>query len=151
MTSIGVSPEVAQGFMAAVPQEELALQLDCLPERKAKDPAAVFVKSVREKWGIPQAHLDRVQARQQAEQAKASRQNAQAAKARQEAQRREQTASQEQENARLDKLWEQMEATARHEIEREAKHRLGVLGQSGRAQAALVAMRRNLLREKLGS
>ena len=49
---------------------------------------------------------------------------------------------------RLDALWEQLDDSTRESIEVQARQRLGVLGQSGRAQGALVAMRRNLLRER---
>jgi hypothetical protein len=149
MAALGVSADVAGGFAAGVPPEELALQLDCLGDRKANDAAAVFVKSVREKWAIPQAHLDRVEARQRAEREQAKREAARASKAHQEIERRERSASQEQESARLDGMWERLGEAERGEIDRQASQRLGVLGQPGRAQGALMAMRRNLLRERL--
>ncbi len=44
-----------------------------------------------------------------------------------------------------------MDEASRQGIKREVVHLLGVLGQSGRPQDALIAMRRNLLREKQGS
>lgn len=149
MMTLGVSPEVAQSFVAEVPPEELSLQLDCLPDRNAKDAAAVFVKSVREKWAVPQAHLDRVEARQRAQRQREGRETARVAKARHETERQEQSASQEEERARLDQVWEQLDEAQRQELDREASQRLGVLGRSGKAQGALMAMRRNLLRERL--
>ncbi len=47
-------------------------------------------------------------------------------------------------------MWEKLDAKTRERIEAQAKERLGVLGQTGRAQGALTAMRRNLLRELMG-
>ena len=150
MTAIGVSPEVARALEASVPAEELALQLDCLGERKAKDEAAVFVKSVREKWAIPQAHLDRVEARERSQRAQKAREAQQHQKTAQKAARHQEEARQEQEASELDALWEQLDGPARERIDAQARFRLGVLGQAGRAPAALMAMRRNLLREGLG-
>ncbi len=60
-----------------------------------------------------------------------------------------QKAAQEQEAANLDAIWENLDDKSRERIENDAKDRLGVLGRMGRAQAGLVAMRRNLLREML--
>lgn len=149
MTAIGVSPDVAQGFVAAVPPEELLLQLDCLGDRKAKDEAAVFVKSVREKWAIPQAHLDRIEARERSQRAREVQEAQKRQKAEQKAAKGQEEAQRELETAHLDALWEQLDEPAREHIDAQARFRLGVLGQAGRAPAALMAMRRSLLREGL--
>ncbi len=45
-------------------------------------------------------------------------------------------------------MWEELGDLERQELEAVALARLGVLARTGRAQAALVAMRRNLLRER---
>jgi hypothetical protein len=147
MTAIGVSPEVARDFTATVPSEELLLQLECLGDRNPKDGAAVFVKAVREKWGIPQAHLDRLQARLQAHKAQEVQKAQQQQQAARKAAKGQEAALHELEAAQLDALWEQLDAPTRAQLEAQARVRLGVLGQIGRAPSALVAMRRALLRE----
>jgi len=57
--------------------------------------------------------------------------------------------SQEEELVQLDAVWEKLDPESPVHLDHEARERLGVLGQAGRAPAALQAMRRNLLRERL--
>ncbi len=72
-----------------------------------------------------------------------------ARQAAEEAAARAETLSVEQQTAQLDEAWERLPQSERDRLEAEAIDRLGVLGRSGRAQGALIAMRRNLLREEL--
>jgi hypothetical protein len=150
MTKIKISPEVAQSLLETVPAAHLRLQLDCLADREPRDHAATFVKAVRESWEAPAKYLERQKTTQRAKKAQTNKEASRLRKAAQEAVAREEKASQEQESARLDALWESLDSPTRERLEAEAKQKLGVLGQSGRAQGALDATRRNLLREMLG-
>lgn len=59
MKRLGVTPETIEDFLQNVSVQELQNQLDYLDERKPKDRAAVFVKSVRESWTPPASHTQR--------------------------------------------------------------------------------------------
>jgi hypothetical protein len=54
----------------------------------------------------------------------------------------------ESENAALDEQYRAMPPTEREALDAQVLDRLGVLGQVGKARAAVDAMRRNLLREQ---
>lgn len=43
------------------------MQLDCLDDRNANDAAAVFVKSVRETWSLPETYVSRLEAQERAQ------------------------------------------------------------------------------------
>ncbi len=147
MAALKVSPEVARELLQNNSLQLLRLHLDCLSDRAPKDPAAVFVKAVRGEWEAPQKYLERVEATERAQKRREAQESAQASKAAQKASEGAQMASQEEEASQLDEKWEQLAPEVRSRIEAEAKERLGVLGQAGRAPAALAAMRRTLLRE----
>jgi hypothetical protein len=150
MFDLKVSPDVAQEFLQSISPETIRLQLDCLDDRQPKDRAATFVKAIREGWEPPAKYFERQKAAEQPKKAREAQEAAQREKTAQEAIEREKQAIQDAEVAQLDVLWEKLDAKTRERIETQARERLGVLGQTGRAQAALVAMRRNLLREKMG-
>lgn len=147
MVALKVSPEVARDLLQSASLQVLRLQLDCLHDRVPKDPAAVFVKAVREEWEAPQKYLERVEAAERAQKRRAALESAQALKTAQKAAEDALKASQQDEARQLDENWEQLAPEVRSRIEDEARQRLGVLGQAGRAQAALAAMKRTLLRE----
>lgn len=83
-----------------------------------------------------------------ARQAQHAQEKAKTARAEQSTARQKKQAVAQEEAAHLDALWEELDAATREQVQRQARHRLGVLGQAGRAPAALVAMRRNLMREQ---
>jgi len=87
-----------------------------------------------------------MEARRRAEKEQQAQSAARTAKARHKAAARERDTLAQEEAARLDALWEQLEKPSRRRIEELARQRLGVLGHAGRAPAALVAMRRTLQR-----
>ena len=150
MVALKVSPDVARQLLHDTPSEALQLQLDCLDDREPRDSAATFVKAVRENWALPGKYLERLEGQERAQKAKAYQETKKAQKAAEEALASQQMASQEAEAERLDAIWATLDVSSQESIESEARQRLGVLGQSGRAQGALQAMRRNLLRERLG-
>ncbi len=149
MLSIKVSPDVARELLRSTPPQVLRLQLGCLADRAPKNAAAVFVKAVREEWEVPAAYSERQQAEEHAQRAKANQAIARERAAQEEALKRAKSVSQEKETIDLDALWEKLDPEARMSIEDQATERLGVLGRTGRAQGALVAMRRILLRERM--
>lgn len=149
MLSIKVSPDVARELLRSTSPQVLRLQLGCLADRAAKNAAAVFVKAVREEWEVPLAYSERQEAAEHAQRAKANQDTAKARAAQEEALKRAKSVSQEQETIDLDALWEKLDPEARMSIEDQVTERLGVLGRTGRAQGALVAMRRILLRERM--
>ena len=57
-------------------------------------------------------------------------------------------ASVAEEESRLDAVWTSLGENERHELDQIATQKLGVLARTGRAHGALLAMRRNLLRER---
>jgi hypothetical protein len=151
MVTIKVSPDVARELLASTPIEALQFQLDCLAERDPRDNAATFVKAVREGWEAPGKYVQRQEAAERAVRAKQHQEASRARKAAEQAVEREKQEVAEQEASQLDVIWEKLDPKTRQRIETEAKERLGVLGQMGRAQGALLAMRRNLLREMMGN
>jgi hypothetical protein len=151
MLGLKVSPAVADELLQSTSRDALQLQLDCLDDREPRSQAATFVKAVREGWEPPPKYLERLEgaqeAQERAQKAQAALVSVQASKAAQKASESEREAFARAEAAKLEELWAGMTAEAREHIEHEAKMRLGVLGVSGRAPAALDAMRRTLLRE----
>ena len=53
LTSLGVTPSVAQKLLREHPPEEIRRQIEYLPHRQADDPAALLVKSIVENWAPP--------------------------------------------------------------------------------------------------
>lgn len=144
-----VSPDVARELVTTVPLEKLYFQLDCLTDREPRDRAATFVKAVRQGWEAPGKYAER---QELADRAARACQTADRARARAASQKEEEDAKQaasDQENLALDAVWKKLDASTQEHIEAEAKNRLGVLGQTGRAKSALLAMRRNLMREMM--
>ncbi len=72
---LGVSPDVAQGLLSSVSYEALRLQLDCLADRKPRDPAALFLYAVRQDLAPPPTYLERAarERQREAEQAQEAR------------------------------------------------------------------------------
>ncbi len=149
MIGIGVSESIARELLRDFHHSGIEKQLDCLDDRKPRSRAATFVKSVRELWALPNEYVKRIEARENEQSRRLEWEQAEAEKARQKAAEREQMASAEAEAMHLDELWEKLDATTRERIQGEVMSRLGVLGRTGRAQAASDAMRRSLLREFL--
>ncbi len=53
----GVSTSVAQELVEEFDAEHIARQIEMLPYRHPKDPAAVLVKSIRDAWGAPGGYV----------------------------------------------------------------------------------------------
>ena len=116
--------------------------------RVPRDWAATYVKSVREGWCLPGKYLVREKGLERAENAQDEHEVAFALKVAEKAATGQRRASAELEESRLDVLWSELGAEEQENFDKTARERLGVLARTGRARAALVAMRRNLLREK---
>ncbi len=147
--SVGVSAGVARELLSEFGADALGLQLECLGDREPRDAAATYVKAVREAWAPPGAYTERLEAqarevaRRAAEEREAGRQATRRA-----AEEREREI-QRGESEQLDLLWARLDPATRERLEAEAVDRLGILGRLGKAQSALVAMRRAVLRERL--
>lgn len=147
MKRLGVTPDTIEDFLQNVSAAELQNQLDYLDDRKPKDRAAVFVKSVREQWTPPPTYLKRISAQNRRESARTGQEAEKQKKAQEAAAKRQETALSEDDKAKLDALWDEMDDEAREPIEIETRDRLGVLFQEGKNSAAFAAMRRHVMRE----
>lgn len=157
--AVGVKPPVARALLADHAPELIRAQLEMLPERDAKNPAAVLVKSIREDWTPPAPVLARQKAQETAHRAtqqQTAQREALAASERQKTQNRAQEAAQREEAealaAHLDAEWEAMAEPERAPIQRALdahfKARPSFLGGPG----SVAAERRRLQREhKLGA
>ena len=149
MVSIGVSESIARELLRDFHHCGIEKQLDCLADRKPRSRAATFVKSVRELWALPDEYVKRVEAQEREQMHRVEWEQAKVEKTRQKAAERDQMAKEEADAKRLDDLWGKLDATTRDRIQSQVMERLGILGRTGRAQAAADAMRRSLLREFL--
>jgi hypothetical protein len=159
MLDLKISPDVARALLESTPAEALGLQLDCLRDRKATDPAAVFVKAVREGWEPPAKYFERVEAAERSKRDKEVARAEKRAKAAQEAAKREETASQEQEAAALEKMWEKLDARTQERLEKKVREKLEAseflrarmqAGKLTPQSPDWVKARHDLLRETLG-
>lgn len=55
----GVSGSIASELLERYPPERIARQLQMLPFRNAKEPAAMLIKAIKEDWAAPAAYLAR--------------------------------------------------------------------------------------------
>ena len=60
-SALQITPAVAEEFLRTVDHEQLRVQLDCLGDRDPKNPAAVFIKAVREGWQLPTQYMERIE------------------------------------------------------------------------------------------
>ena len=159
MLDFKVSPDVARELLASTPSETLGLQLDCLRDRNPDDPAAVFVKAVREGWAPPAKYTKRLEAAGRAKKARAAQDTAEAQNAAHEAAKRRETASQEQEAAALDEMWEKLDTRTRERLEKQVREKLEAseflrarmqAGKLTPQSPDWVKARHDLLRETLG-
>ncbi len=159
MLALKISPDVANTLLQAVAAEQLALQLDCLPDRAPNDAAATFVKAARENWSPPAKYVERLEGAERAQKSAAIREAQKRAKAAQQATERREQADQEQEAVALDAMWTKLDARAQEQIEKQVRQKLEVNEfLRARLQAGKLTpdspdwlnFRRDLLREKLG-
>lgn len=148
---IGVSGAVTRELLEKFGALALEAQLACLSDREPRDAAATFVKAVRESWAPPAAYQSRLEAQERDLARRAAREEDERRKSAQAQSEQQERDRQSAENDHLDALWEKLDAPLRERLEREAVEKLGILGRTGRAQAALVAMRRAVLRERFES
>lgn len=150
--AVGVKPEAkARELLANHAPEVVQAQLEMLPDRAPKNPAAVLVKAIRENWDAPPAYLKRQEANAavlRAKKAQAEQVAERAKESQQKAAERDSRTSKDAENARLDAAWEAMPQSERESIERQIDVRLGdVLPFLRQSPPARQAMRRTLQRE----
>lgn len=151
MTQIGVSPATAEEFLQTVAPDAIELQLDCLEERRPNDPAATFVKAVRENWALPTRYTKRKNAKTRQEEIQASQEAEKQKKAQEEAARREEMALGEVEETKFDALWDTLDQQTQDRIEIEVRDRLGVLDTGGKNSPRFAAMRRIVIREQMSN
>ena len=132
MKRLGVTPETIADFLENVSAQELQNQLDYLDDRKPKDRAAVFVKSVRESWTPPAKYTQNQAAQNSRKAARVSQESENRQKAQEEAAKAQEMAADEADATYLDTIWEEMDYPTRDEIEMETRDRLGVLFQGGK-------------------
>jgi hypothetical protein len=53
LAAVGLNPEQIAWLMRSFPQERLRRQLDWLPQRQARNPAALLLKAIEGDWGPP--------------------------------------------------------------------------------------------------
>ena len=151
MMEIGVSPDVARQLAATTTRNDLKAQLDCLSDRKATDPAAVLVKSIREKWSFPQAYTARLEAAERAEKAREAQEANQKQKSLQEEAQRAEDAKLKQEAEHLDAIYFGLDERGQNRIDEQVTERLGIVGRLTKHEGAKQAMRRQIVREMLES
>lgn len=149
MEAAGVPPLSAARLVRTFPAPLIAVQLDCLPDRAPRNPVGTLIRSIENQWSLPQAYIDRQNARELASCVTQRAEKEQQARHCERAAHAQQEAAHAQEAAQLDALWEQLSPETRARIEATVKERLGVLGRIGKAEAAKTAMRRNVQRELL--
>jgi len=68
----GLTEEIAVELVENYPYSRITAQLEMLPYRKAKNPAEMLIKAIKENWAPPQAYIEFLQqkARQRAEEEK---------------------------------------------------------------------------------
>lgn len=124
LLDLKISPDVARELLANTSVTALEAQLDCLPDRAPKDPAAVFVKAVREGWELPAKFLDRVKASERAQKSQMTSDAQKRNQAAQEALAAQQMALQQREAADLDEMWQKLDIQTRERIEIQVREKL---------------------------
>lgn len=145
----GVTAGVASELCGAFGRSEIELQLECVADRAPKSAAATLVKAIRGGWAPPQEFLGRKEAELEAQNRRMAQESQKLETARRMAAEGQERASEEQECARLDAIWEGLEPKTREKLDVEARGKLGILGNLGRGEAALKAFRRAVMRDYL--
>jgi hypothetical protein len=146
---VGIKPESkARALVLNTPIEKLKLQLDCLPDRNAKDKAALFLAAVKGDFDAPRSYLKKIEMQQSQQQEREMRaqQEALAFKKREEKKLQEQ--QEEQQKLQLDALWQSLDKPIQEEIQVESFRRVGEIGILRPQSVAVEVERRNILREK---
>jgi hypothetical protein len=146
---VGIKPESkARALVLNTPIEKLKLQLDCLPDRNAKDKAALFLAAVKGDFDPPRSYLKKIEMQkyQQQEREMRAQQEALAIKKREEKKLHEQ--HEEQQKLQLDALWQSLDKPIQEEIQVESFRRVGEIGILRPQSVAVEVERRNILRER---
>ncbi len=147
LTAIGVAAKVAADLVQTEPHGVIAEQIEALPDRNPKNPGALLSKCIRENLPLPPAFITRKEAEKRAANQRDESIAERAATARQKATEAAKMAQADLTGEELDGQLTTLSPDKREAIERQAVQRLGVLGRAGQNTGAMVAMRRNLLRE----
>lgn len=148
MQAVGVSDPVAKRLIREKP-DVCRQQLEWLPLRDAKKPSGALVTAIREEWAPPEK-VQELARQQEAEQKRERAHRADEKRRTEEDAKR--CADEErlaEENRQLDAYFAELPDSEKQAIEAETKRRLGILATRA-SQAAILAMRRNLLRPELG-
>jgi hypothetical protein len=147
--AVGIKPEAkARSLVLNTPIEKLKLQLDCLPDRKASDPAALLLTAVKGDFDPPRSYSKRIEMEKSQKQEKEIRvqQEILTIKNREEKKLREH--QQEKQKLELDTLWRSLDQVEQQKIQSEARERVGDLAILRPSSVALEVERRNILRER---
>jgi len=145
MAALNVTVDVAIELAETAP-EECARQLEYLLYREGRtNKAATLVKAIRERWAPPDGWVGQQEAVRREEATRAEIEHARQGREQEAEQRR----AAEGANAVLDQMFAALDPRQQARVDEEARDRLGVLGRLGQNEAALQAMRRTLLRERL--
>ena len=71
LIKVGITEKVARGLLRDFPEKHIKEQLKALPYRKAKDPAALLVLSIKDKWEAPADYKSDVESKKRVAEAKA--------------------------------------------------------------------------------
>jgi hypothetical protein len=118
MVALGVDAKKAESTLQEYDSAEIELQLDCLPDRHAADPAAMLLAALRGKWSVPKTYEKRVQ-QQQAAQAAVERQQ------REKAEKVAVTQAKQQETQRLTAFYENLSSASRAIVDKRVEIELG--------------------------
>jgi len=150
----GISRHVAEELANKYGHDTIRQQIEALPYRNPKDPAAVLVKAIRESWALPEAYqkeLERQEANRRAREKEAARMRAEEERRRQEEERKR----------CIEEYWEALSEEERLGVEEAAIQTLRrdypFLASRWRlrpngtiVQATLAGIRQNILAEQLG-
>jgi hypothetical protein len=70
--ALGIDESTAQGLSAQYSEDQIRMQLDCLGERKPRDPAALFLYCLRKDAAPPASYLQKIEKQQRQEAQKAA-------------------------------------------------------------------------------
>lgn len=73
LIEIGITEHVARQILKNYPEDKIKAQIEALPFRKAKDPAAILVKSIKEEWSPSSGYKNHIESKKRAANNKAKK------------------------------------------------------------------------------
>jgi hypothetical protein len=148
--AVGVKPEAkARSLVVSTTPEKLRLQLDCLPDRGANNPAALLVAAVKGNFDPPRAYTERMERKLGEQREKEARAHQEALLIQQREEKARRAKEEEKQHLELDAIWKSLDKRNQEKVEAEAKARVGLLAELRPSSVAVDVERRNILRERL--